>query len=473
MGVIPILIASNKKGPVIGAAPSYLKNPRNLQAGETTYDAFGFTAFTGTDRVTHFFRSGTSHLVGGNVYARHYTPSTDTWGAKFLIESDSIDCRDVWGGVMDNGEVMLFTSRSYNGVGGTSLNTIDQYYLRGNATTMVFGSRVSIFAGTGLTQLDRGECFGRMAQGANPGEYYMPCFQWMNDGSQILVTMLKTTDYWHTINHYQVYSGTAWFTEGMAVYLGGSKLGLFCRNDYGGLLYYFESNNNGVTWSDWTQTTLGWDLSAGTIIPGVYRDGPDVYVLVQDRGTGFIAISKNSVSSINWAFPMPLANIECYFYNKTTSPSNPALGYPTMLKLDGSHFLMLWSRETDIPVANVWYTLDDLVTDNGLPAAPPAIAASFITSSGFRLDMTGYTQAQLNNIRYWQFDLSTAADFSSYVTANYNSPLVTGAVLHNIRMPALWIQPSGVETVTTYYARIRAVNNNGSSSYTAKTITTT
>jgi hypothetical protein len=135
-------------------------------------------------------------------------------------------------------------------------------------------------------------------------------------------------------------------------------------------------------------------------------------------------------------------------------------------------------REEGSTNADLYYTLTDFVTDPaGVPVAPPTIAESSVNSTSFRLDINGYTDAQLQNIRYFQIDVSTDPGFSTFITASYNATTVNinkvGATMQNVLMHSRWIILNELNGGSTnYYIRIRAVNNAGASSYTTKTVAT-
>jgi hypothetical protein len=111
-----------------------------------------------------------------------------------------------------------------------------------------------------------------------------------------------------------------------------------------------------------------------------------------------------------------------------------------------------------------------------VPAAPPALTlnAPTLTASAFKIEITGYTQAQIQNIKQWVWDISTDAGFAPGTFATLSIEWVQPAVLvKDIAMPSMRIWPQTATASTTYYIRAKAVNNTGESAYTSTSVTTT
>lgn len=484
------------------APVSYLKNVRITpfsEAATAEYHAFGTAIKTGADRLTLLFRRGVSelvdgdpsyaHLYRGRTYQAHYTPSTDTWAAPVQIDEEiGRDLADHHGGYqMDNGEFIYFSSVSPVAIAYIDdgepwpAGNFSPFFRKAADESLAWGSRVTL---TGYdTSFRSGTNFGMLQAGANPGEYYIG-FNVFGYGSETARKLycLKTTDYFATWNFIEIYSGSLPFSEMSVAYLGGGRLFSFARIDNGGYLYLFKSSDSGATWTAIGQhvdNNLGWYTGAPKIPTAVFMHNGLLNIMYHDRDNFCTMISKDNDPDDFFGMAIPVFNPpEIYWYNWNGEFSgNPSLGYPIVCHAGSDRFLVAIAKEVNTQDADLYYTMDDFLTDpDGVPAAPPTIADSFITATTFRLDINGYTDAQKQNIRYFQIDVSTDAGFGSFITASYNGTSVgtdhTSVTMQNVRMAAFWIGMAALTTGTTYYIRIRAVNNAGASSYTTKTVTT-
>ncbi len=181
-------------------------------------------------------------------------------------------------------------------------------------------------------------------------------------------------------------------------------------------------------------------------------------------------ISKDNTVADNFGKSTPVYNPqEIYSYHRGTG-GNPSVGYGSQLKLSNGKFFMIYSKEYTSTRSNLQWTIDDLVSDVEAPIVP-VLTISAITATAFRFDITNYVDWQ--NVRYCLMDLSTVEDFSTFVTCKYRSiSAYPAVVINNITVVGYWDTFNGLVTGTTYYLRIKAVNNAGESIYTIKTVTT-
>lgn len=450
-----------------GGSVSYTKNPQKIP-NSTNYEAFGFVEVTGANRVTSFKREGTSHLVAGRPYYRHLDLTTGTFSSKVYWDSDTLDFRDVWGGKMDNGQIICFTSTSANGAGGDWSSNV--FYRICDPTTMIFGSRVSV----PLT-LERGTAFGKITYMGTAGHYAIALTQYNITGTTALkISVLITTDYFSTWSEKTVYSGTTGFTESCVAYFGSGKMGLIARAENLGHLRWFESTDSGNTWTDRGASNIGWYTNSDKI-PFIDQHDGLIDIWLTDRDSLCVSVSKNNDPNTFFGSATLFNPESIYFYNYAGSSSNANLGYVSEIKIDTNKFYVEWARETGLATAETWYSLDDRSTPTSAAPIPVNIRDDYSGSIGtdyFRLDIDDY-DSHLKDVDYFQIDVSTNNTFSSFISGNVNSPGSPTVTIQNIRMKGPNVNIYGLTSGTTYYARVRAVNGAGNSSYFTKTIITT
>lgn len=503
MAFINIIAQQGGGGTVTGGGwtpPETGNFTKNFQKVEnvSTYDAFGFPVRTGTDRITIFYRSGTNHLQNGRIMGRHLTISSGIWGSAFEVYDDPgvLDMRDAWGGIMSNGEIVIFTcSSEYDGGIGSSILSYS-HMIRLNGTTMALIEVVDLFDTAALPQMQRGLPFGGMQAGTTAGTYYIAMWQYNGTAGTTdkptfplyRVDVLKTTDYWATFTVLNVYEGTQTISESvLAVYPDNNlKMSMFSRFDPGGFLYLRESSNGGTTW-----TNRGDVVELG--LNGTKSKSPFAYinenglldVAVGDRDTGWVMMSRNNHHA-DYFGGNDLNPAELVFFNRVGGllvDDNYKLGYPSMLEVSEGKYFMMFARQESSSKANLWWTLWNIEADPaGTPTAPPEIVVnpSYIAGTTALVyckmddEVGGYTLDQLQNIRWFEWSLSTD-NFATFTTARLvyasGEQSIVGAV-NSVRLPSHSLNIYELTLNTTYKVRCRAVNNTGASGWTVGEFTT-
>lgn len=458
---------------------STVKNIRSI-VDTPGYEAFGVPVQNQTNQVTYYYRRGTDHVTAGDgdPFYRTFNIVTQTWSDTVRIlptdPQDSVDCRDVTGGKMDNDSTVLFYGRRHEDVYGSYDLFIQKCDSNNNFSAPV------PFNWTGITHLQVGFFHGRMIEGDAPGEYYHIIYQVNVDTGtrpHYNAQIIKTTDYW---NHYAlcgvVFDGNQQFSETAGVNLGGGKFLALARFNQSGILTPFESTNYGVTWVRRGASNLLWYNTGQPEIPDITPHDGVYDIVFQCRDAAMLMISKNNTVA-SFGLTYPVYNEQEMYAHHLGTGTNPSLGYPSELKLSTGLYLIIFTKQLNNNRANIQWAIDDLVTDpNGIPPAP-TIASTSITTESFRINVTGYTDKQIENIRYFSQDISTAVDFSSFVTCTYqnpasNFPIGQSTLMQNVRMTGLFDFYHELTTGTTYYYRIKACNNVGCSAYTTKIVTT-
>jgi hypothetical protein len=139
---------------------------------------------------------------------------------------------------------------------------------------------------------------------------------------------------------------------------------------------------------------------------------------------------------------------------------------------EGRNFLIVYSKEFNDYRANIVYTEDDLESGEGGIPQKPKIAVSNLQEHSFRIDVTGYTDKQLENIRWLSEDMSDDSTFQTFITCHHRRPSYPATQIRGIRMTGLWDSYSGLKALTRFWLRIKACNNKGCSDYSVIQVTT-
>lgn len=431
--------------------------------------------FTNSDSVILFIRAGTTHLQDGVPVYNIYTISNDVWSGYTVVRTDTADNRDTWATAFQNLDSLVVWSEYSVGANDSYSQNYQIRYGRNLGHTDTINLRWPV----GWPHLQYAFTYGAAAHSDSAGYYLQPIVQVNIDTGDLTkyrVDLIRTHDYFRTYDFVNVATPSFYLNESSIEYFGGGKFGLLGRMEGLGNLRYYESTNYGASWTDrGNADSLYWYFAGRTMSsPYIYRYNDSmVHIFYGNRDNNFVEVSPfNKINDFfgGYHFNSP----QLYYYNYSPN-ANSSLNYAAIMPIIGdSVYLVTWGHEDASDTAHMLYSRDNLKTDpNGLPIAPPTISTSDITSTAFRFEITGYTQSQIDNIRTFEFDISTSSNFSSYVTAKYFLPGATSSVsLHDIRMHSLWDNISALTTGTTYYLRIRACNNAGKSSYTQINVTT-
>jgi hypothetical protein len=456
-----------------GVTANVASNVKNIQSiNNLAYESFGVPVQNKINQVTYYYSNATTHTTGGKLVYRKYNIAANVWSDYVVFQTDSIHINGCYGGKMDNDSTVLFSSRNHN----------DQYHTRDIYIQKVdsnnnFSAPVA-FNWSGITELQGGFFFGPMITGDNVGQYSMMLYQSNSDtgSTRYRVSMIGTTDRW---SHYSeigvLYDGSALpFSETAGINLGSGKYLGLARLNNAGTLTPFESTDYGVTWTRRPQSNLNYYGGGAPEIPYIYGHDGVFDVFYESRDVSMMLISKGNTVAANFGNATPVYNDnEIYSYHRGTG-TNPSLGYGSELKLSNGYFLTIYQKEFTNSRANIQWTVDDLATDpSGVPAVPTFVTRG-ITTTSFTIDsLNSLDNTILQNVRYFQIDLSTHADFSDFVTAKYRAiSAYSASVIHDTKIPGYFVLFNSLTTGTTYYFRIKACNNAGCSAYTTTNVTT-
>lgn len=484
------IVVSNNEEVVV----SHAKNVRNLSGeslGIQDYGAFG--SFT---NGLQDLRWGTGHLTGGKYYNRLLNESTLEFSSWQLLFEYDYNLEDIYSHQAD-GIIVSHFSASDNNFNGNGWDTrLCAYFIRDLSGNIISGPHETINGSSGVTGLQRAWPFGRGGYLGSPGCYgqtfvsytlQAPDYITISDGK---LFFHRTTDNWQTFEAFEFYSGTN-VDETILIPCDDGRA-VAIRRQSGKSWMYKCADTLAATpsWTNFGTINLGWMMQSTTIIP-TYDIHDGLYDIVfANRGTGMICISRNNTFDDIYNGIFNEEEIIAYASVDSSGSIYKPLGYPVFQyncgpsSFGGTLSFVGWSRETvwsgggDSPgKAEFWGTFLDFEHDEtGAPATPPSLTefAPATTANAFQVDITGYTEAEIANIKWFIWDVSTDPDFSpgTFITKSveWAQPAV---LIQDLRIPSLSIAiTSGLTTSTTYYIRAKAVNHQGESSYTSTSVTT-
>ncbi len=457
---------------------SNVKNIREIP-NQTGYRAFGTLLNTRTNRMTFYGRAATNHLEGGVDYYQEYNIAADHWYDTVTINIPGFtkDKRDIWGIKMDNDSIVLFAAQSDNNLNGGDWS-IDMKVLKLDTNNVIGTAKDFDWSGIPV-RLQRDWVFNNVIAGDSPGEYYATLIQSNVDTGvgHNRISVIKTSNYWNNYSEvgivYDDNSSPIGFSETALIKWGGGKWTALMRNNMAGSLSGYESSNNCVTWTPRVSSSnhLPWYIGGKPMIPNSFQhqDGT-VSIFYECRDNNFMLLSKGNNVIDNFGTSV-YKDPELWAWN-SGGGGNPSLGYGAMEQIPNSNiYVLIYAYEIDNSNSRLMYSRTDLTTDpDGIPIAPPSIdtTVTLPTTTTFRIDIEGYTQKQLDNVRYWVQDVSTSPTFSTFSTLKYFAAATAQPtfLMHDIRTFGLFTIYSSATTGTRYWVRVKACNNAGCSAYT-------
>lgn len=337
-----------------GGYPVPNKNITQLTpTGNPDYYAFGNPVRFSNDSMMYIAKRGSDHITGVDLFRMSYTASTNTWGSPASVATTGSS--DIYSGVSFGkigSHLYVFVSK-YNE--GSDLFTDSGYIKSTDLTGTSWGSYQSITA----PPYERYESYGKFHESVTtPGKFFTTRFSHKDGGTDPwCLEVIKITSDGATWTPIEVYDGAVKYSEMALLNVGGSTwIGLARKFETNGVFGLFRSTNDCEAWTLLGDTNLG----AG---PGnadmIYHDGL-IHVILQNRATGFVQISKNNVLSsvVSLTFNTPTN-----YQSNGTGDSLNGLGYPSIILLREPDVVYLtYAKESSTSEAHIYGTLDTIGT---------------------------------------------------------------------------------------------------------------
>jgi hypothetical protein len=250
---------------------------------------FGFAIQTSFDRITYFYRQGTTHAQDkGDLVMNTFILSEGTWSNASTIYSDPIlDSRNIAGGIID-GKVYLFFYR-YNYTTQSKEGSDIGYIVSTDLTCSVWSEYTSLATNVA------GSPYGTLIQAGQSTRWLLGYYAINGNITELsLITSDNNGQNWQITN--SVYNGSVCYAEPAIAYLEKNRMLMLAREDFNGPLHQFTSSDDGVTWRDDGPTNLGSNKTSLANIPSIQVKGNDLFAIWADRGTAKIMLSKSNIN---------------------------------------------------------------------------------------------------------------------------------------------------------------------------------
>lgn len=215
----------------------------NLNVG-SGYEHFGILSVNPLDgHMIMVYRKGTAYVGSiGSIYIRHSGDGGANWSNETLVLSETnVDLRNIFGGYVSNGRLIVFYSRYQNSTTWLSIS-----YISSTNNGDSWSSPQSAYNQPGNTAFSP---YGHVVD-FGTGLLYQTWYE--VDGSTYLLRFSKSYDGGGTfspVNIKTIYSSTNPFTEPSMVNLGGGCLLVLARINGGTCFAQFRSTDFGNNWT--------------------------------------------------------------------------------------------------------------------------------------------------------------------------------------------------------------------------------
>ena len=319
-----------------------------------------------TDISIYIAKRGPEHyLGGGNMFGMLYNAKFNLWTSVFqVIDSGTTYYSGVSAGLVGN-RIFIQIAR-YTVSGGVDTFADIGYVRSVDLTTLTAWQQLkdssswSTFTALPTPTYNRYEAYGKISSStANANTYYGAWFEHNGVNHRLNIRkIVETSPGTYTITNIQVHDSTNDYGEPSLCHAGGSNWLIFARqNDSTEMIHLFSSTDDCATWSNVGDTNLG-SSSGDCVIDSVLQEDGNIYLIFQDRGTGYIMESKNNTYA--QCLSLTLNTAEKYDYNAINDATLNGLGYPSVWKLRTGVYYKTWIKESSSTEAHVYGTLDSI-----------------------------------------------------------------------------------------------------------------
>lgn len=352
------------------AYPPTLKNIIQLTfAGNPDYYGFGNGVNLNSffpDYSIYLAKRGPSHyLDGGNGFGMLYNAKFNLWTSPFETIDDGTTYYSGHSAGLVGNQIFVQVAR-YTVSGGVDTFADIGYFTSVDLTTLTEAedlrdsSSWNAFVALPATTYNRYEAYGKIQESlTTPGKYFGPWFEHNGTNHRLNIRKIIRNGVDNfTITNIQVHDSTDDYGEPCIVNYGGSNWFMFARQNTGTeMIHLWRSTDDCETWTDLGDTNLG-SSSGDCVVDALYYNNL-IYVIYQDRGNGFMMVSKANSSA--QVISLTLNTPTEVDYNATNDSLN-GLGYPSVWEIRTGVFYATWIKESSTTEAHVYGTLTDLTS---------------------------------------------------------------------------------------------------------------
>lgn len=297
----------------------------------TAYVAFGPILKIGAQYRT-YQRSGTSHLLGGNITHYVFNAATLALAAPTTVIDEVVGLMSCCAKDFDAATINVFTT-FFNGV---SFSGLVRYESSDGLTGLAFNAAVTMTP----TTLSSYNWYGKVVEGYVPGEYWV-CEPEQTGATNYGIYIWKRNAA-GTWSRNTVWTGSPGngYQEPALLRAGNNTFILIMRSDLLGGLHYCVSTDGGATWSTPTATGVGSGVCNADLCLDPYGR---IVMVWMDRATNRINITTGNKVSTIIANPTSW-NASSIFFQSYSTDSLGILGYPSIIR-DGWNYILALSAE--------------------------------------------------------------------------------------------------------------------------------
>lgn len=332
--------------------------------GNPDYYAFGngvnINSFF-TDYSIYLAKRGVDHVLGGgNGFGMLYNAKFNLWTSPFETIDDGTTYYSGHSAGLVGNQLFVQVARYTVSLGVDTFSDIG-YFTSVDLTTLTEAedlrdaSSWNAFVALPAPTYNRYEAYGKILQDPNnPTNYYAPWFEHNGTNHRLNLRKIVVNGIDNfTITNIQVHDSTNDYGEPSLVITPSGPLIFARQNDGTEMIHLWSGSSDFTTWTDEGDTNLG--SSAGDcIVDTLYTQAGDIIVFYQDRGNGFMMVSKGNTYAQCLALSL---NTPLEYHWNALGDSLTGLGYPSIWEIRSGVFMATFCKESSSTEAHVYGTL--------------------------------------------------------------------------------------------------------------------